>query len=61
MGENKCLVHGKVLLHGGKDEAGENIMFCVSIGSPGATEPTPRLPGVGIPIQGGLLLHWSLL
>ena len=48
--ENKCLDHGTVLLHGGKDEAGGNIIpLCAPVGSPGATEPTPRLPGVGIP------------
>ena len=48
------------LLHGGEDEAGENIPFCVPVGSPGATEPTPWLPG-GIPFPGGFLLLWSLL
>ena len=58
-GENKCLVHGTVLLHGGEDEAGENIPFCVSVDSPGATEPTPWTPGVGIPFPGGSLLLWS--
>ena len=35
--ENKCLDQGTVLLHGGEDEAGENILFCVPVGSPGAT------------------------
>ena len=29
VGENKCLDQGAVLLHGGEDEAGENIiLFC---------------------------------
>ena len=31
------------LLHGGEDEAGENILCCAPVGSPGATEPTPWL------------------
>ena len=57
VGENKYL-----LLHGGEDEAGENIIpFCAPIGSPGATEPTPWLPGVGIPFPGGFLLLRFLL
>ena len=56
MGENKCLDQGTVLLHGGEDEAGENIIpFCAPIESPGATELTPWLPEEGIPFL------WSLL
>ena len=62
VGENKCLDQGTVLLHGGEDKAGENIIqFCAPVGSPGATEPTPWLPGVGIPFPKGSLLLWSLL
>ena len=42
LGENKWLDQGKVVLHEREDEAGENIIpFCVPVGSPGATEPTP--------------------
>ena len=38
--ENKCLDQGTVLLHGGEDEAGGNIIqFCAPVKSPGATEP----------------------
>ena len=62
VGENKWLNQGTVLLHGGEDEAGENIIpFCAPVKSPGATEPTPWLPEVGIPFPGGFLLLWSLL
>ena len=39
MVENKCLDQGTVKLHGGEDEAGENILFW----APGATEPTPTV------------------
>ena len=59
LGKNKCLYQGAFL--GGEDEAGENIPFCAPVASPGATEPTSWLPGVGIPFPGGLLLLWSLL
>ena len=35
--ENKCTDQGTVLLHGGEDEARENIiLFCAPIESPGA-------------------------
>ena len=60
-GENKCFDKGTVLLHGGEDEAWEIIPLCALEGSPGATEPIPWLPGVGIPFPGGFLLLWSLL
>ena len=55
VGENKCL------LHGGEDEAGENIPFSAPVGSPGETKCTPWFPGVGIPFQGGFLLLWSVV
>ena len=61
MGENKCQDQVKVLMHGGKDEAGGNILFCAPVGSPGSTEPNTCLPGVGIPVPGGFLILWSLL
>ena len=62
VGGNKCLDQDTVLLHGGEDETWENIIrFCAPVGSPGATEPTPWLPRVGIPFPGGFLLLWSLL
>ena len=62
VGVNKCLDQGTVLLHEGEDEAGENfIPHCAPVGSPGATEPTPWLPGVCIPFSEGFLLLWSLL
>ena len=49
-GENKCFDQGTVLLHGVEDGgARETFPFCALIGSPGATELTPWLPGVGIP------------
>ena len=61
-GENKCFDQGTVLLHGGEDGgAREIIPFCALVGSPGAAELTPWLPGVGIPFPGGFLLLWSLL
>ena len=50
-GENSFLDQGIVLLHGGEDGAREIIPFCGLEGCPGATEPTPLLPGVGIPFQ----------
>ena len=61
MGENTCLDQGTVLLHGGEDEAGKYFPLCAPEGSRGATEPTPWLPGVGIPFPGGFLPLWSLL
>ena len=45
--------HGTGLLHGGEEEAGENI--CVLVGSPGAKEPI--LYGY----QEIFLFLWSLL
>ena len=55
-------LQGTVLLHGGEDEAGENIIpFFAPVGSSGEIEPTPWLPGVGIPLPGSFLLLWSLL
>ena len=44
VGENKCLVQVIVLLHGGEDDDGENILSFVPVGPPGATKPTPWLP-----------------
>ena len=62
VGEHKFLDQGTVLLHGGEDEAGENIIpFCASVESSRATEPTLWLPGVGFLFSGGFLLPWSLL
>ena len=52
-GGNKRFDQGVVLLQGGEDGARKIIPFCAPIGSPGATEPTPWLPG--------FLLLWSLL
>ena len=43
-GENKCFDQGTVLLHGGED--GWIIPFCALVGSPGAAELTPWVPGV---------------
>ena len=40
-GENKCALSR--VLQGGEDGAWEIIAFCASVGSPGATEPTPWL------------------
>ena len=60
-GENKCFDQGTVLLKGGEDGAWEIISCCGPVGSPGATEPSPWLPGVGIPFPQGFLVHWSLL
>ena len=60
-GENKCLKQGTVPLQGGEDEAGGNVPFLAPVGSPGATEFSSWLPGVGIPLSGGFLLLWSLL
>ena len=57
MGENKCLDQGTVLLLG-EDEAGGNIPFHAPVGSPGATDSAPWLPGVGISLPGGFLLLW---
>ena len=59
--KNKCYDHATVLLQGGEDGARNIIPFCAPVGSPGATEPIPWLPGVGIPFPGGFLLLWSLL
>ena len=53
-GENKCFDQGTVLLHGG--EGGWIILLCALVGSPGAAELTPWVPGVGIPFPGGFLL-----
>ena len=39
----------------------EIVLFCAPVGSPGATEPTPWLPGLGIPFPQGFLLLWSPL
>ena len=61
VGENKSLDHGLVQLHGGEDESRVNIPFSAPVGSPGATEPTQWLPGVGIPFPEGFLLLWPLL
>ena len=41
-------------------EAGGNILFCVPVGSPSATGPTPWLLQVDIPFPGGFLLLWFL-
>ena len=60
--ENKCFDQGTVLLHGGENgEARKIIPFCALVGSPGAAELTPWLPGVGIPFPEGFFLFWSLL
>ena len=59
--ESKCFDQGTVLLQGGEDGAREIIPFCAPVESPGATEPTPWLPGVGILFPQGFLLLWSLL
>ena len=61
VGENRFLDKGTILLHGGEDGARENIPFCALVESPGAKEPTPCLPGVGIPFPEGFRLLWSLL
>ena len=60
-GENKCFNQGTILLHEGEDGAWEISSFCALVGSPGASELTPWLPGVGIPFPGGFFLLWSLL
>ena len=59
MEENKCFDQGTLLLYGGEDEAG--CPFCAPLGTPGATETAPWLPGVAIPLSGRVLLFWSLL
>ena len=58
MSENKFFDQGAVLLHGGEDGAGENIILLCA---PVATESTPWLPGVGILFPRGFLHFWSLL
>ena len=53
-GENKCFDQGIFLLHrGGGGGAREINPFCALLGSSGAAELTPWLPGVGIPFPGG--------
>ena len=54
-GDNKCFDQGTVLLQGEEDGAREIIPFCALVGSCGATEPTPWLPGVGIHFPTGFL------
>ena len=61
-GENKCFDQGTALLHGGEDGGAREVTpFCALVGSPGAAELTPWLPGVGISFPGGFFLFWSLL
>ena len=59
--ENKCFDQGTILLQGGEHGAREIIHFCAPVECPGAKEPTPWLPVVGIPFPPGFLLLWSLL
>ena len=54
VGENKCFDQGTVLLHGGEDEAGYPV--CTPMGTPGAIETAPWLPGVNIRLPGRVLL-----